>query len=250
MVAQGGARSNPSRTHTPAHAPTSVAFPLPTSLRYPRAVSQTKTPTLDEITITTLEHYEVGAEKFQKGTQDHDVSQNIEALLAELRGPGPHRILDFGCGPGRDLIAFSDLGHQPVGLDGTLAFVEMARRQARVEVLHQNFLALDLPRAHFDGVFANATLFHVPSSQLDRVLRELRMCLRPGGVLFASNPRGDNHEGWNGKRYCVYHDLEQWRRYALGAGFEEIRHYYRPDGLPRDQQSWLATLWRNPADDE
>jgi SAM-dependent methyltransferase len=209
-------------------------------------VSGTPKPTLDEITRTTLDHYAAGAEGFWQGTKDHDVSQNIAALLAELEGPGPHRILDLGCGPGRDLIAFRDLGHRPVGLDGTLAFVEMARRQARVEVLHQNFLALDLPPARFDGVFANATLFHVPSSELVRVLGELRKCLRPGGVLFASNPRGDNHEGWNGQRYCVYHDLEHWRQFTRGAGFEEIRHYYRPPDRPREQQPWLATLWSNP----
>jgi SAM-dependent methyltransferase len=211
-------------------------------------VSEPLKPTLDQMTRPTLEHYEAGAVGFREGTQDHDVSQNIEALLAELDGPGPKRILDLGCGPGRDLIAFRDLGHHPVGLDGTLAFVEMARRQSGVEVWHQNFLALDLPQAHFDGVFANATLFHVPTSELARVLGELRRCLRTGGVLFASNPRGDNHEGWNGQRYCVYHDLVQWRQFVMGAGFEEVRHYYRPAGLPREQQPWLATLWRNPTE--
>jgi SAM-dependent methyltransferase len=144
------------------------------------------------------------------------------------------------------LISFRERGHHPVGLDGALAFVEMARDRAGVEVYHQNFLALDLPAEEFDGVFANASLFHVPSRELPRVLGELKDCLRPGGVLFASNPRGDNREGWSGQRYCVYHDLEQWRGFALGAGFEEIRHYYRPPGLPRDQQPWLATLWRKP----
>jgi SAM-dependent methyltransferase len=203
-------------------------------------------PAHDETTRKTLEHYEAGTEGFRDGTQDHDVSQNIEALLAELDGDAPQRILDFGCGPGRDLIAFRDLGHHPVGLDGTLAFVAMAREQAAVEVLHQNFLSLDLPRESFDGVFANATLFHVPTHELPRILVELRLCLRPGGALFSSNPRGDNREGWSGERYCVYHDLEQWKAFVLGAGFEEIRHYYRPPGLPRDQQPWLASLWRNP----
>ncbi len=203
-------------------------------------------PQLDEITHATLDHYEIGAEGFWQGTKDHDVSQNIESLLGEISGPGPHRILDFGCGPGRDLIAFRERGHHPSGLDGSLAFVEMARERAGVEVFQQNFLALDLPHGEFDGVFANASLFHVPCSELPRVLRELRDCLRPGGVLFASNPRGDNREGWSGQRYCVYHDLDQWRGFVRGAGFEEIRHYYRPPNLPRDQQPWLATLWRNP----
>ena len=58
------------------------------------------------------------------------------------------------------------------------------------------------------------------------------------------NPRGNNEEGWNRGRYGAYHDLERWRGHALGAGFEEISHYYRPPGVPRDQQPWLATVWR------
>jgi SAM-dependent methyltransferase len=211
-------------------------------------VTEPEKPGLAEITRTTIGHYQDGAERFWQATQDHDVSQNIDALLGELAGVGRQRILDLGCGPGRDLVALRDRGHEAVGLDGTLSFVEMARTHAGVEVLHQNFVGLDLPPTHFDGVFANATLFHVPASELGRVLAELRACLRPGGVLFASNPRGDNHEGWNGERYCVYHDLAHWRRYCVGAGFDEIRHYYRPAGLPRDQQPWLASLWRNPVE--
>lgn len=202
---------------------------------------------LAEITQTTLDHYDEGATGFWLGTRDHDVTQNVEALLEAIGGDGPHRILDFGCGPGRDLLTFSSLGHEPVGLDGAPAFVAMARENARVEVLHQNFLELDLPDASFDGVFANASLFHVPARELPRVLAQLCACLKPGGVLFVSNPRGDNREGWNGRRYGVYHDFESWRRFAEDAGFEAIRHYYRPAGLPREQQPWLATLWRKPA---
>ncbi len=209
-------------------------------------MSEPDAPSLEEITRTTLAHYEEGAEGFWQGTRQHDVSQNIDALLGELDGPGPHRILDLGCGPGRDLSSFLERGHDPVGLDGARAFVDMARSRTGVEVYLQNFLALELEPQSFDGVFANASLFHVPSGELPQVLERLRACLRPGGVLFASNPRGDNSEGWSGKRYCVYHDFEGWRRFALAAGFEEIRHYYRPSGLPRDQQPWLATLWRNP----
>ena len=217
-------------------------------LCYGPLVSETTPPTLSEITTATLAHYQSSAEGFWLGTKDHDVSQNINALLAALPGDGPFRILDFGCGPGRDLMAMVELGHHPVGLDGALAFVEMARRIAGVEVYHQNFLELDLPEAHFDGVFANASLFHVPKSELVRVLSELRRCLRPGGVLFASNPRGDNREGWNGSRFGAYHDEAAWQDFTARAGFEEIDRYYRPPGLPRDQQPWLATVLRNPSE--
>jgi SAM-dependent methyltransferase len=122
----------------------------------------------------------------------------------------------------------------------------MAADYADVPVLHQDFLALDLPDAEFDGVFANASLFHVPMGELGRVLAELWACLKPGGVLFASNPRGKNEQGWNRGRFGAYHDFDRWREFATGAGFEAIRHYYRPEGLPRDQQPWLASLWRRP----
>jgi len=76
------------------------------------------------------------------------------------------------------------------------------------------------------------------------VLSELRATLKPGGVLFSSNPHGRNEEGWNGRRYGAYHDLEAWRQFLSAAGFTELTHYYRPAGLPRAQQPWLASVWR------
>jgi SAM-dependent methyltransferase len=151
----------------------------------------------------TLEHYSRRAVAFEEGTRDHDVSQNIAALLRAIEGDPPFTILDFGCGPGRDLQAFAALGHAPVGLDGAEPFVAMARSQGQ-EVWHQDFLALDLPAERFDGVFANAALFHVPSAALPRVLLALRATLKPRGVLFSSNPRGNDEEGWNrGATACI-----------------------------------------------
>ena len=194
----------------------------------------------------TLEHYDRNADSFRAGTRDHDVSQNVEALLGAIAGEPPFAILDLGCGPGRDLGTFLRLRHRPVGLDGSREFVRMAQADAGCEVWYQDFLALCLPAARFDGVFANASLFHVPPAELPRVLRDLHATLKPGGVLFSSNPRGDNQEGWSNGRYGVYHDLESWRRYLTGAGFSEIEHYYRPAGLPREQQPWLASVWRRP----
>jgi SAM-dependent methyltransferase len=198
---------------------------------------------LDGVADRTLQHYAERAEQFWEGTRGHDVSQNITALLQYIEAPPPYAILDLGCGPGRDLKAFSDLGHAPIGLDGCVRFIEMARDQG-FEVWRQNLLQLDLPPNRFDGVFANAVLFHVPAQELPRVLSELHVSLRPRGVLFSSNPRGRNEEGWNAGRYGAYHDINAWRRFMLAAGFTELTHYYRPVGLPREQQPWLATLWR------
>jgi len=199
------------------------------------------------ISNRTLAHYNASAEQFFEGTREHDVRQNISALLDAIEAGGrqaPFDILDLGCGPGRDLKALRDMGHAPVGVDGSERFVEMARAWSGCTVWQQDFLQLDLPAQAFDGVFANATLFHVPSRAIAGVLAALHASLKPGGVLFCSNPLGQNQEGWNGPRYGSYYDFEQWSALVGQAGFTLLDHYYRPPGLPREQQPWLATVWR------
>jgi SAM-dependent methyltransferase len=203
---------------------------------------------LDAISARTIADYDGRAEDFWAGTRDHDVRQNVEALLGALEGVPPFAILDFGCGPGRDLATFTALGHEAIGIDGSPRFVQMARAYSGCAVWQQDFLALDLPPARFDGIFANASLFHVPRQELPQVLRALAAALRPRGVLFASNPRGSDEEVWSGDRYGVFHSLASWRRFLTAAGFAEIGHYYRPPGLPREQQPWLASVWRKTAD--
>jgi SAM-dependent methyltransferase len=198
---------------------------------------------LDEIERVTVGHYDANAEAYWGGTRDHDVSQNIGALLNALPRDKALDVLDLGCGPGRDLIAFNALGHRATGLDGSKAFCEMARRHSGCTVLHQQFLSLDLGEACFDGIFANASLFHVPSQELPGVLTACHGALRNGGVLFMSNPRGDA-EGWQGDRYGNYRQFDQYKVCLERAGFTIVDHYYRPDGRPRHQQPWLAIVSR------
>ena len=199
---------------------------------------------LDTISRRTLEHYERNASQFFAGTIDHDVSQNIGALLGAIAAEPPFTILDLGCGPGRDLKTFTELGHRAIGVDGCANFCHMARDYSGCDTWHQDFLHLDLPPEMFDGIFANASLFHVPAAALPKVLAELYATLKPGGILFSSNPRGNNEEGWNGQRYGSYHDFASWQKFMTDANFTHVHHYYRPPGLPREQQPWLASVWR------
>jgi SAM-dependent methyltransferase len=201
---------------------------------------------LRRVSHTTIAHYDRAAQSYWDGTQGHDVSQNTTALLEAIDGDPPYSILDLGCGPGRDLHFFRSLGHNVTGLEGSKEFVAMARAYSGCEVLHQDFLEMDLPKGMFDGVFANASLFHVPSQELPRILVELLAAMKPRGVLFSSNPRGDNMEGMNGDRYGCFFDLDNWRTYMRAAEFTELGHYFRPPGLPQDRQPWLATVWRRP----
>ena len=201
---------------------------------------------LQHIAARTVAHYQQQAENYWAGTRDHDVSQNITALLKHIVTPPPFDLLDIGCGPGRDLRTFKSLGHRAVGLEGAPSAAALARAHSGCEVLEQNFLNLELPAQRYDGVFANAVLFHVPSQVLPQVLLQLRACLRPGGVLFSSNPRGNGQEGWNGDRYGAFHDWPTWHALMTAAGFDELDHFYRPSGLQIEQQPWLASVWRKP----
>src|SRR6516165_5828131 len=194
---------------------------------------------LRRISELTIAHYDRSAEAFWNGTRDHDVNQNYAALLDAIEGDPPYSILDLGCGPGRDLSYFRSLG-----LDGSRQFVAMARSHSQCEVLQHDFLAMQLPESRFDGVFANASLFHIPSQEMPKVLLELHKTLKRRGVLFSSNPRGNNEEGLSDNRYACFFDLDTWRDYVTSAGFAEVGHYYRPPGLPRHKQLWLATVWR------
>jgi len=217
-------------------------------VRYASVVTATGEPPLDLIAARTLGHYQAHAGDFWEGTRDHDVTQNHAALIDALGGAAGLRILDFGCGPGRDLAALRAMGHDAVGLDGCAAFVAMARAHSGCDVLHQSFFDLALGEHRFDGVFANAALFHVPQAILPQVLRVLFEAIVPGGVLFCSNPRSFDVdvEGWQGERYGCYLTAESWARVISAAGFVLERQFLRPGGQPPSRQPWLAMVWRRP----
>jgi len=202
-----------------------------------------------DVSARTLSDYDQGAESFWLGTRDHDVTQNYAALLDAISAPAPLRLLDLGCGPGRDLVALTARGHVVVGLDGSPVFAEMARRRSGCRVLQQNFLQLDLGQREFEGVFANASLFHVPRAELPRVLAQLFHALVPGGVVFCSNPRSftADWEGFKGERYGSFLTVDSWLATIASVGFVVERHFLRPADKPESEQPWLAIVARRPA---
>ena len=190
---------------------------------------------------STIANYSKHAERFWQFTKDHDVSQNIHALLAPLPKGKSLSILDLGCGPGRDLQTFKALGHKVVGLDGCPEFCEMARIHSGCEVVNQTFSSMYLGLNQFHGIYANASLFHVPKVHLIDVLRRCRRALKSNGVLFMSNPRGA-FDGMRAGRYRHLMELDKVAFYLEQADFTLLSHYYRPKGKPRYAQPWLALV--------
>lgn len=192
----------------------------------------------------TIAAYDRMAQAYWEETQHRDLNADYDLFLSHLDGQGPLDLLDLGCGPGRDLRYFARLGHRPIGVDGSACFVEMARAYSGCPVLQQDLLALQLPAGSYDGVFASASLFHVPPEVLPAVLGVVHTVLRPLGVLLALNPRGRDEQGWLGDRFCCYYRLATWRRHLHAAGFMELACAYRPLGVPRARQQWVTTVWR------
>src|SRR5712671_1927012 len=95
------------------------------------------------IVSRTLDSYGQRADAFWEGTRDHDVSQNIQALLRYIEGEPPFTILDLGCGPGRDLKTLAGLGHVAIGLEGSERFAAMAHAHSGCEVWRQDLFGLD-----------------------------------------------------------------------------------------------------------
>ncbi len=198
---------------------------------------------IENLTHKTLAHYSVNSENFWEGTKDHNVDQNINALLSHIKGAPPYKILDLGCGPGRDLKRFKDLGHEPYGLDGCQEFQKMAEAYSSCKVYLQNFLDIDLPLDFFNGIFANASLFHVPKNQLSDLIKKLSSSLCSEGVLFSSNPRGSG-EDFTQDRYANFMELDEYKDIIEAQGFKLLEHYYRPQGKPKNECPWLACVFR------
>jgi len=199
----------------------------------------------------TIADYDAVAAAFDAGNRDHDVSQNLDALLTNLDG-GVSRpvVVDLGCAGGRDLAALAARGCDVWGVDGSAAFCALARAAApAATVLQQDLCDLDLPAGTFDGVFANAALFHVPSEHLPALLARIHACLKPGGVFFCSNAQGfdEDREGWTGGRtpatrsWVCWLTAATWNAYCEAAGFALLDTYLRGRG-----GAFLATVWRRP----
>ena len=199
----------------------------------------------------TIADYDAVAAAFDAGNRDHDVSQNLDALLTNLDDAVARPVVvDLGCAGGRDLVTFLARGCDAWGVEGSAAFCELARRAApAATVLEQDLCDLRLPPETFDGVFANASIFHVPREHLAELLSRIRACLKPGGRFFCSNAHGfgEDKEGWTQGRtpstrsWVCWLSEASWNAACETAGFTLADSYYRGSS-----KAFLATVWAKP----
>ena len=161
----------------------------------------------------TLSYYEANAERFFENTRGVDMDSIYEPFLS-LLPPGAH-ILDAGCGSGRDSRAFLERGYEVTALDASEAMVNLASQHIGRPVLHMSFDQVRF-REHFDGVWACASLLHVPKRGIAKVLERLGNALKTGGVMYASFRYGEGESFRDGRLFNDY-DEESLRESAAEA---------------------------------
>ena len=186
-----------------------------------------------------MNYYDLNAQEFFDGTVDADMSSHHEKFLSQL--PDNAHILDAGCGSGRDTLLFKSLGHEVTAIDGSIEMCKLASEYSGVEVLHMQFQDIDFEGV-FDGIWASASLLHVPSTEIEMVLDKLKKSLKENGILYASFKYGD-FEGERNGRY--FNDFTEDSVCVLfeGCNFEIIETWITHDARKgREDERWANIL--------
>ena len=144
-------------------------------------------PTLD----STRRYYAEHAEEFCESTFSIDMSELYRPFVARL--PEGGRVLDAGCGSGRDALAFSQMGFEVVAFDASAEIVRIARLRTKLDIRVDTFDSFHDDQG-FDGIWACASLLHHSRTDLGHSLLRLFDILVPGGVLYASFKNGEQEE--------------------------------------------------------
>jgi len=186
-----------------------------------------------------MNYYDLNAEEFFKGTIDADMTIHYEKFLNNL--PENASILDAGCGSGRDTLIFKSMGYDVTSIDGSLEMCKLASEHTHQKVIHMQFQDIDFNEA-FDGIWASASLLHVPSDELELVLSNLRNALKPNGFLYASFKKGD-FEGMRNGRYFNDFDERSAKELFENALFKIIGTWLTHDvRLGREDERWVNIL--------
>ncbi|MDO5815837.1 MAG: class I SAM-dependent methyltransferase [Methanobrevibacter sp.] len=186
-----------------------------------------------------MNYYDKNAQEFFDGTVDADMSSHHEKFLELI--PENGSILDAGCGSGRDTKIFKTLGYNVTAIDGSAEMCRLASKFSGANVKHMQFQEIEFTN-EFDGIWASASLLHVPSDELDLVLSKLKKSLKKKGILYASFKYGDFEGNRNGR---YFNDLTESAAIELFEknDFKVIETWITNDARPdRETEKWTNIL--------
>lgn len=188
---------------------------------------------------STIQYYEEHAEEFTRNTLNADMESIRSRFLSYL--PTGCRILDFGCGTGRDSKAFLDLGHAVTAIDGSEALCRIARSLTGLPVRCLDFRGYKPEEGEvYEGIWACASLLHLQKNELLPVMNVLSQALIPGGAFYVSFKYGSFEGERNGRHFTDF-TLEEFREFIKSIPELSVAEYWvTGDVRPgRGDERWL-----------
>jgi SAM-dependent methyltransferase len=194
----------------------------------------------------TKSFYTLHAEEYARTTQAIVLDKVWNAFCRCLK-PGS-RVLDLGCGGGRDLKYLSAKGYRVVGVDYSYPLAQTAHRYSGQDVVVADLRSLSFRRESFDGIWALASLLHLSRKEVPDVLNDLSRLLRVPGVLLTSMRRGHGRETATDGRVFELYQPSEWERLLHEAGFKvserQESHEERPSGSGSREIAWFVMVCR------
>ena len=191
---------------------------------------------------STLEYYDQNAEQFFKTTADVDFTDTQDRFLQYLQLGS--RILDLGCGSGRDARYFLEKGYQVDATDGSAEICRLASEYTEIPVRQMLFNELDAEE-EYDGIWACASILHLPEEELRDVMHRIGTALKEDGIFYTSFKYGDFAGERNGRYFRDFTE-ESFREFL--TDFHEFRmtdQWITSDVRPnRGEERWLNVLLR------
>ncbi|MGN0078260.1 MAG: class I SAM-dependent methyltransferase [Coriobacteriales bacterium] len=190
----------------------------------------------------TLAYYAANAEAFASSTASVEFSA-VQARFEALLEPGA-RVLDFGCGSGRDAKRFLEAGFAVDAVDGSPELCRIASQLTGLPVRCMRFEELDAV-GEYDGIWACSSILHVPSAQLPALLGKMAAALRDGGVVYTSFKHGEG-EGMRHGRYFSDFTEETFAQLIAGVPTLHVEEQWvSSDVRPgRQDEKWLNVILR------
>lgn len=187
----------------------------------------------------TISYYDKNAAEFCKNTIDADMSFCRDKFLKYLKTGAA--ILDAGCGSGRDSVAFKQLGYHVTAMDASPEICKEAEKVLGQKVLCKTFEELDDENV-YDGIWACASLLHVPKESMREVLYRLKRALKDGGILYASFKYGDKEKVVDGRLFNYYNE-QSVRKLMEENGFEVLELFATQDVREdRREEQWMNVV--------
>ena len=192
--------------------------------------------------VETLEYYNTNAINFVHGTVDVDFHETQERFLTHI--PPQGRILDFGCGSGRDSKYFCGKGYDVDAVDGSEELCKLAREYTGIHVKQMLFSDLDAVE-EYDGIWACASILHLPSSELKVVFLKMIKALKNDGIIYASFKYG-KYEGVRKGRYFTDFTETSFEKFISDiANVKTVEAWITGDVRPgRGDEKWMNLILR------